>query len=214
MNPVISKLLSALVQVLTSRSTRQAFGLTPERVLGKQYGRLLQAVSSQIKAAGWRTPKGFDNHDRVVVYWYTLEPHPRSQLNYRELNTLLRTGRHRHAADLWLLAVYLYEALSKLPRRTQPSYRVASPFAGFESLYQPGNVFTERAFVSSSRNPRPAFSGDLYFSIRGHSGRLLAPLPHFSLEDEVLFLAGTTFEVLNIEELSDGSVHICLEEKK
>lgn len=211
--PLISKLLSALVTVLTSRRTREAFGLTPARPLGRHYGRLLRDVSSKIAAAGWKAPRGFSDDDSVAIYWYTLDSLPRSPLNYRELNTLLRTGQHPQSADLWILAAYLYEAAAKLPRRKSPSYRVARPFTGFKSLYRPGTVIREPAFVSSSRNPRPNFSGDLYFSIRGHSGRLLAPLAHFGLEDEVLFLAGSSFEVLDVEELSDRSIHICLEEK-
>lgn len=212
-NPLVSKLLSALGSILTSRKTREAFGLTPERPLGRHYVRLLHDVTTQITAAGWKAPRDFNDHDRVVVYWYTLDSLPRSSLNYRELNTLLRTGQHCQSADLWILAAYLYEAVAKLPRRTRPSYRVARPFVGFDSLYSPGKVIRESTFVSSSRNPRPTFSGDLYFSIRGHSGRLLTPLAHFGLEDEVLFLAGTSFEVLDVEELSDGSIHISLEEK-
>jgi hypothetical protein len=212
-NDLIRKFLSALVPILTSRQTRKAFGLTLQRPLAKDYQRLLNSVSSRIAAAKWKAPKNFDADDSVVVYWYSLDSIAGSPLNYRELNTLLRTRTHPYSADLWLLAAYLYEAVGKLPRRFRDSFRVAKTFTGFDSIYSPGNIITETAFVSSSRNPRISFPGDLYFSLRGLSGRLLAPLAEYDTEDEILFLPGIRFEVLDIEDLTDGSIHICLEEK-
>lgn len=204
-------LSNLLARAFCSRRLRDAFGLTPKHVFGSEFDGLVAAADGCLAANAQIVPADFDPNDRAVVYWYTKED-PTAGLSYRDLNHILRTATHAAARQLFTLAVYLIEGLEKLAPRNGPSYRVVRWYDGMP-IYAEGEVVSERAFLSSSRNPRNAFAGEYYFTIYGTSGRFIGNMTDFHVEDEVLFRPNTKFLVTMVEDdLRDGTIHVVMEE--
>ncbi|MCD2171805.1 ADP-ribosyltransferase domain-containing protein [Rhizobium sp. C4] len=63
-------------------------------------------------------------------------------------------------------------------------------------------TFQEFGFLSASRTDPKAFAGDTTMMILSRRGRIIGPVSEFPNEDEVLFLPGTRFEVM--QHVSDG----------
>lgn len=200
-----------LARAFGSRRLRDAFGLTPKHVFGPEFDDLVTAADRRLAANAQIVPSDFGPDDRAVVYWYTKDD-PTAGLSYRDLNQVLRTAAHAAARQLLTLAVYLVEGLGKLPPRDGPSYRVVRWYDGMPT-YTEGDIVSERAFLSSSRNPRNAFAGEYYFTVYGTSGRYIGNMTEFDTEDEVLFRPNTKFLVLMVEDdLKDGTIHVVMEE--
>jgi NAD:arginine ADP-ribosyltransferase len=205
-------LLHLAVQLLANRSVRGIMGFTPANVFGGRYKTLLARVKSLLATRNPPMPPDFDDDDRVVTHWYTKDHTFDPNLNFRGLQSLLRAGNHPTARNLSILGAYLQEALLKLPRKPEPSFRVIHSYSGFRAKYVAGAVITDEAFISSSLNPRPPFPGDVYFTINGSSGRFIGDMAEFVDEDEILFPAQLRFEILKVSDLSDGSVHVVMKE--
>lgn len=74
-----------------------------------------------------------------------------------------------------------------------------------------GETITERAFVSASRSPSKAFSGNVRFYIISRHGKEIEEWSAYPDEEEVLFAPGAQFKVL--EYVRDGNdIEIFLEE--
>lgn len=197
--------------ILQSRFVREALKLTPRYVFDHEYNALLASVNARLGSSGQRLPRTFDRDDKVVVHWYTKDS-PTAGLDYRKLNTLMRTGVHSDSSRLYVIAAYLFEALEKLPRREAPSYRVVAHYSGVPN-YVVGSVITELDFLSSSRNPRIPFPGEYYCTVVGRSGRDIGGISVFGIEDEILFPPHLKFRILWVENLSDGSTHVVMKEE-
>lgn len=210
---MLKPFLRLLVPILLSRPVRKTLGLAPPRVFGHHYAGLLSAVRARLTSTGQVLPADVDDDDRVVMHWYTKDSFADPNLDFRALNRLLRTGAHLNAFDLWILAVFLNEGLLKLPVREGISYRVINDYPGFSATYQPASIVTERNFLSSSRNPRNPFPGNVYFTLFGHSGRFIGGMSEFLTEDEILFPPQMQFKILKIDNLADGTIHVIMQEQ-
>jgi len=74
-----------------------------------------------------------------------------------------------------------------------------------------GETVSERAFISASRSPSKAFSGNVRFYIASKHGKEIDKWSAYPEEEEVLFQPGTQFKVL--EYVRDGNdIEIFLEE--
>jgi len=93
-----------------------------------------------------------------------------SDSGYRRINEQLRdravTDRIRHKIDI------LTAALEELPNFQGDVFRGAVIEEGLLRKYQRvGDVVTERAFISASRSPSKAFSGNVRFYIISRRGK-------------------------------------------
>lgn len=206
------KMLGLLARILLSPPLKAVVGLTPSRVFGKAYASLLAEVTARLAASGQDTPAGFEDDHRVVTHWYTKDKFD-PDLDYRALNTLLRTGNHSNASSLLILAINLTDALSKLPNEVGMSFRVIRDYPTFAAEYVSGSVVMEQSFLSSSRNPRNSFPGQIYFTLFGRSGSFIGGMSDFLAEDEILFPSQTKFEVLKVVHLADGTIHVIMQEQ-
>jgi hypothetical protein len=180
----------------------------------RHYIGLLTAVKGRLAKTQQSLPSGFDDDDKVIIHWYTIDTFADSDLTFQTLNDLMRTGSRSKTNQLWLLASYLSEALIKLPVKPRISYRVIRNYDGFLSKYKLANVVVEPSFLSSSRNPRVPFSGQVYFTLFGHSARFIGGMSEFLTEDEMLFLPQTQFKVLLVEHLADNTIHVVMKEEE
>jgi hypothetical protein len=95
----------------------------------------------------------------------------------------------------------LNSALEKLPAYDGPVVRGTNLPPEALARYQPDEVITEDAFLSTSTNPAvarsPSFAGNVEFRILSSTGRDISSVSMFPTEQEVLFPAGTKFYVLS-----------------
>jgi hypothetical protein len=75
----------------------------------------------------------------------------------------------------------------------------------------PGNIVTEEAFTSATRDRGISFPGQLRFEIISKTGKLVAEYSSKVGEEEVLFDQGTQFKVLDAQ-WHGGALHVTLEE--
>ncbi|OSC24311.1 hypothetical protein B8W69_22125 [Mycobacterium vulneris] len=118
-------------------------------------------------------------------------------LGYRDLNDALR-GNAVEASQLARIEA-IKSALQKLPPYRGPVVRGTDLPTEVLSQYQPGEVITEKAFLSTSTNPAvarsTAFSGNVEFRIFSNTGRDISSVSLFPGECEILFPPGTRFYV-------------------
>jgi hypothetical protein len=125
-------------------------------------------------------------------------------------NEQLRAGavrdRTRHEINI------LTCALEELPNFQGDVFRGAAVEEGLLRQYRRvGEVITERAFVSASRSPLKAFSGNVRFYIISKRSKEIGRWSTYPDEEEVLFPPNTRFKVL--EYGRDGNeIEIFLEE--
>jgi hypothetical protein len=140
---------------------------------------------------------GLNEFERLAIWIYA------SSSTWHELinNSLWFLHRSRVSvdADVSIVAAVLARALRKLPRYRGFVYRgYYTPYldqflrsSGFEI----GNVCEWPAFLSTSRRPEKAYSGNVLFTILSRNGRTLgyyAPEPE---DDEALFTSLSRFRV-------------------
>jgi hypothetical protein len=118
---------------------------------------------------------------------------------FRDLNDALR----RDALDASQLARVeaINNALDKLPPYEGPVVRGTNLPEEVLDRYQPGQVITEDAFLSTTTNVAvarsPAFDGNVEFIIMSSTGRDVSPFSLVPHEQEVLFRSGTSFYVVS-----------------
>ena len=133
-----------------------------------------------------------------------------SDSGYRRINGQLRaravTARTRHEINA------LISALKELPGFEGDVFRSAAIEGRLLRKYQRvGTVITERAFISTSRSPSKAFSGNVRFYLISKRGKEIDQWSEYPDEEEVLFPPGTRFKVL--EYVREGNeIEIFLEE--
>jgi len=90
-------------------------------------------------------------------------------------------------------------ALQKLPIYRGSVVRGTDLPSEVLSQYRPGEVITEKAFLSTTTNPAvarsTAFSGNVEFRIASFTGRDVSSVSMFPGEREILFPPGTRFFV-------------------
>ena len=120
-------------------------------------------------------------------------------LGHDDLNDSLRTktmDAYQHAR-----VEALNRALEKLPPHIGPVVRGTDLPADVLQRYHPDAVVTERAFLSTSKEPAvaqsSAFAGNVEFRILSRSGRDISSFSRFPSEQEVLFTNGMQFYVVD-----------------
>jgi hypothetical protein len=133
-----------------------------------------------------------------------------SDSGYRKINEQLRTRvfTQRTRRKINILA----SALEGLPNFEGDVFRGAAIEERLLRKYQRvGQIITERAFISASRSPSKAFSGNVRFYIISKRGKEIDQSSAYPEEEEVLFLPDTRFKVL--EYVRNGNeIEIFLEE--
>ncbi|WP_231124170.1 ADP-ribosyltransferase [Mycobacterium colombiense] len=118
-------------------------------------------------------------------------------LGYRDLNDALR-GNAVEASQLARIEA-IKSALQKLPPYRGPVVRGTDLPPEVLAQYRPGEVITEKAFLSTSTNPAvarsTAFSGNVEFRIFSNTGRDISSVSLFPGEGEILFPPGSCFYV-------------------
>ncbi|HLU32673.1 MAG TPA: ADP-ribosyltransferase [Natronosporangium sp.] len=132
--------------------------------------------------------------DRAALTDYTGD-------GYRDMNSYLRNPNQYTATEqaaLQARADRVSEALARLPPQPGTTYRGADLPDDVLARYQPGQVVTEQAFTSTSRDPsvpQGAFDGNTLFTVIGQNGRDVAPYSQYAHEAEILYDRGTNFMV-------------------
>jgi len=128
--------------------------------------------------------------DRSALNHYT-------GLGYEGLNDALRSNALDASQHARVAA--LNDALEKLPAHDGLVVRGTNLPPDVLAQYQPGDVITEKAFLSTTADPvvaqSPAFAGNVEFRILSSTGRDISSVSLFPDEQEVLFRSGTKFYV-------------------
>jgi uncharacterized protein YukE len=134
-----------------------------------------------------------------------LQPHDLSTLadytgpGYRDLNHALRSDAVDASQHARIEAIKT--TLQKLPPYVGPVIRGTDLPPEVIARYRPGEVITEDAFLSTTRDPgvarSPTFAGNVEFRIVSNTGRDISPFSLFPGEQEVLFPPGTDFLVMS-----------------
>jgi hypothetical protein len=111
---------------------------------------------------------------------------------YKKTNKELRAGVMDEAT--FKHANALNSALDKLPAHVGKVYRKVSVSTEISALYQPGKVFVEQGFMSTSKSSS-TWAGDLQFVIHSKTGRDIEDISSHPDEKEVLFKSGTRFKI-------------------
>ncbi|CAM2742654.1 ADP-ribosyltransferase domain-containing protein [Skermania piniformis] len=93
----------------------------------------------------------------------------------------------------------LINALAKLPPYVGPVFRGTNLPADIVEFYVPGILVTEFAFVSTTADPASEFPVSTELEIFSRNGKSISALSVDPAEQEVLFPAYTTFEILGRE---------------
>ncbi|SDU68287.1 ADP-ribosyltransferase [Jiangella alkaliphila] len=119
---------------------------------------------------------------------------------YRDMNNALRNTDADIPADLQARIDRVSAALANLPAHPGTTYRGVDLPDDVLARYQPGETVPERGFTSTSTDPsvaEGAFDGNVIFIVEGRTGRDVAPYSEFPNEAEILYNAGTEFEVMD-----------------
>jgi hypothetical protein len=118
---------------------------------------------------------------------------------YQDLNSALRSDALDASQHARVDA--LSNALEKLPAYEGPVIRGTNLPPEVLAQYQPGEVITEDAFLSTTTNEAvarsPTFAGNVEFRILSSTGRDISSVSMFPGEQEILFPAGTRFYVVS-----------------
>jgi hypothetical protein len=132
---------------------------------------------------------------------------------YGEMNVSLRNGGPLGGTELAERVEAVSAALAKLPKYDGVVFRGTYLTDKQIAAYVPGEIVTERAFISTSVDPAAKFPGNVEFVIESRSGRDIAAYSRVPTETEVLFDRNTTFEVrYNVFDESTGKTLITMAE--
>ena len=139
-------------------------------------------------------PNGLSLDERIAIWLYTST----DAKWYEDINHQLRNTPSPDVTDFTDI---LNGALSKISKFDDDAYRgIRVPNADLSaSYYVKGKRVKFRAFTSSARVERKAFVGNVLFIIGSKNGRILGNYADKPGEDEILFAAGSEFEVVDVE---------------
>jgi ADP-ribosyltransferase exoenzyme len=119
-------------------------------------------------------------------------------VGYRDLNDALRSNAVDASQHARVEAIK--NALQKLPTHVGTVIRGTDLPPEVLAQYRPGEVITEKAFLSTTTDPAVArsttFAGNVEFRILSTTGRDISFVSLFPGEREILFSAGTRFYVM------------------
>jgi hypothetical protein len=137
--------------------------------------------------------RNIPTEDLVAVRGYTSS-------DYRMINKALRSGNPEELARLDAYIKTAESGLNQLPSHEGQVFRGTNLKPEVAVSYSPGEIVTERAFLSSSVSKNSAFAGNTEFIIESSNGKRISFLSEFPKEEEVLFSPGTRFKVLLVDE--------------
>jgi hypothetical protein len=132
--------------------------------------------------------------DRVALHDYTTND------GYTTMNPFLRDSSGYTDADkiaLQARADRVSDGLAKLPSEPGTTFRGVQYPDAVLSKYEPGQLVTEHAFTSTSKDPdvaQGAFDGNTLMVVSGRNGKDIAPFSDYP-EAEILYDKGTRFKV-------------------
>ncbi len=156
------------------------------------------AISSLPRAPGSPASVGqVTREDAEWINYYTTNE------GYGTMNPFLRNtipGRFstQEVTTIQAQADRTSQALARLRPEPGLTYRGVDFPPEILLKYKPGQVVTERAFTSTSRDPNIAkgdFEGNTIMLITGRNGKDVAPFSKYGHEAEILFDKGTNFVV-------------------
>lgn len=134
--------------------------------------------------------------EKEAILEYTKE-------RYRDLNYPMNSGTTL-SASIQAEIDLLNQALSKLPPIEGVFYRTISipqdDLADYIDYLRENRLLTFPAFTSTSRSKAMAlkFGGNVMFIISSRRGRHITEMAYYPQEDEVLFMAPSSFIVMKI----------------
>ena len=152
---------------------------------------------------------GVTNAEALAFYVYSA-----SVSWHVHINQALWSGSQDH--DIRIFAQTLNAGLAKLaPYRTNGGtvYRGYDDpdLVAFQEAYRPGKRVTFHGFTSAAYRAESAFGGNVLFTIRSLSARVIYFLSATFVEEEVLFPSGCRFEVIAAE-LREGRMAVLMQE--
>ena len=183
-----------------AQATGKTGAYTPEEI--KAFNDLAQMVGSE--AAKSYSAQSANNKyvkngtlkpsEAAHIMTYTGSYHAAVNRNLRKGTTTVQQQGHVNQ---------LNAALDKLPNYEGTVYRkVVFSNASKAAHYVPGAVVEERAFTSTSYDPK-VWSGSTHFEIVSKTGKNIESFSQHPHENEVLFSAGTKFKILSNETTYD-----------
>jgi hypothetical protein len=171
----------------------------------KRLGEIFTELRSLLRKAHGRDPAApsavhdppsltLTDADRAALHDYTTND------GYTTMNPFLRDSSGYSDADKLTIqarADNVSEGLAKLPAEPGETYRGVEYPSDVLDKYQPGQIVTERAFTSTSKDPDVAsgtFNGNTLMVINGRNGKDIAPFSKYP-EAEILYDKGTSFKV-------------------
>ncbi len=139
--------------------------------------------------------------EKTSVYYYTITL-------YRFINKELRENHLKHQYFFRTLC----SALNQIPSFEGTVFRRTSLPIEILSSLRPDEIFTEKGFMSTTLKKRISkkFRGNVLMKIKSRTGKYIAPLSGMPNEEEVIFRAGTRFEVRKVKKRRNGETNITL----
>ncbi|CAF2644787.1 unnamed protein product [Rotaria sp. Silwood2] len=144
---------------------------------------------------------GLSQDESASIYLYTMEWEPREECLYYVLNATLRTENRQKLKPWFLYFKLVLTALQKLPPQKATIWRGVTLDLSHE--YEVGKRYVWWAF-SSCTESIAVLESDLFlgkqgtrtlFSIECNDGRMIQSHSYINVEDEVLLLPATQFQV-------------------
>lgn len=142
--------------------------------------------------------------DRRALSFYTSPAR-----NYEELNDALRDGTIDRVQAVAADSAAVTRALRKLERCNDVVYRGVENGVNQSILdrYTPGSLVIDNAYTSATRDPRKEFGGNVLWTIKSTTGRIIGSMSDVPDEDEVLFDRFSKFKVLERRfDVHDGPI--------
>ena len=175
--------------------------------MGPAFARYLRAGLARIAAGAPR--RGLTGPELATLHAYTTRDLP---WGYGPLNRALRSTDPRRRAAAENYRRVLNAALSKLPHYEGTVWRGANLPADVLAGHRVGGTVLYPAFTSASIERATAYGGPHRFRILSLRGKSIGPYAADPGENEVLFAAGTRFQVLGRADRAGGVAFIAMRE--
>ncbi|CAF1481983.1 unnamed protein product [Adineta steineri] len=162
------------------------------------YRRVFIAMSNCEKPAD-----GLDQNESASIFLYTMEWEPQEECLYYVLNKTLRTENRQKLRPWFSYLKLVLTALQKLPAEKQTIWRGVT--LDMSQQYEVGKRYVWWAFSSCTRSlailESEQFLGKrgsrTLFSIECQNGKKIRSHSYIDVEDEILLLPATQFEVIS-----------------
>ncbi len=140
--------------------------------------------------------KGLEAEEYLAIVNYAAGPLPGEPMRTcYAMNKALRARDVRALDRIEVDIKVLSSALNKLPGTHQKTYRVSELAGPAIAAYQPGEIVTERAFMSTSVAHDESATNRAVWIVHGRGGgKNIEPIAN--REREILYPAGTRFEII------------------